>query len=700
VATQTLPRRTSRKHAAANGPRRPAASAKRRNLLLRFWWVWVLPLVSGVTVLAALSYVYAKLPLDLKIKQDQTTTLFDRDGNVLTTFDAGVDRQNISIKKVPIVLRQAVIAAEDEDFYTHSGVDLAAIVRAAWSNLTGGEIEQGGSTITQQYVRNVFPEVGTERTVERKIKEALLAIKLERRLGKNEILERYLNTIYLGNGAYGVEAASKTYFRTRTPRLNLVRSALLAGIISGPESFDPIDHPVDARIRRDYVLERMAQLGFIPQTQAEAAMGKPIKVHEPGKGYERLSAAYYIDWTRRYLQDKYHGRTFTGGLEVDGTLDPQWQSAAQNAVESHLSLEPRTPAASLVAIDVDSGQVRAMIGGRGFHKDQTNLATGDGGTGRQAGSAFKPFTLMAAIEQDISLQSTFAGPSQVDMSEFGCGNWVPQNYGGSSYGTMDLVSATASSVNTIFAQLVAEVGPENVARTAHRMGIDSALETDDGFVPCSITLGTLEVTPLEMTEAFATFASLGLRHEATPVARVKGPGGRILEKRTSKDGKRVADQNDALQAVHAMKQVLCCGTAAGNSPGFDAFGKTGTTDDEADVWFCGASTEVAACVWVGHPEGRVSMPGYSGGAISAPIWRDFMVAVHQNLEPGTFPAPSFTGAPVQGEVEAPIIAPSPEPTETEPPDPEPTKEPDPPPSEPPPTGPPSEPPPTSPPPTP
>jgi penicillin-binding protein 1A len=662
--------------------------------------VWALPLVSGVTVLAALTYVYAKLPLDLKVKQDQTTFLYDRDGNLLTTFDAGVDRKSISIDKMPIVLRQAMIAAEDEDFYTHSGVDMVAIVRAAWANVTGGEIEEGGSTITQQYVRNVYPEVGTERTVERKIKEALLAIKLERELSKNKILERYLNTIYLGNGAYGVEAASKTYFRVPARQLNLVRSALLAGIVSGPESFDPVDHPVDAKIRRNYVLERMAQLGFISEAEAQAAMRKPIKVHRPGKGYEREPAAYFIDWTRRYLQDEYHGRTFTGGFRVDGTLDPQWQNAAQNAIESNLSLEPNTPAAALVAIDVNTGEVRAMVGGRGFHKDQTNIATGDGGTGRQAGSAFKPFTLLAAIEQDISLSSTFAGPSPIDMSEYGCGDWQPQNAGGGSYGTMDLISATASSVNTIFAQLAAEVGPENVAEVAHRMGIDSRLEFEGGFVPCSITLGTLEVTPLEMTEGFATFASLGIHREATPVSRVKGPAGRMLERRTPKDGRRVAEQNDVLQAVYAMKGVLTSGTAAGNHPGFDAFGKTGTTDDEADVWFCGASTEVATCVWVGHPEGRVPMPGFSGGAIAAPIWRAFMVAVHQNLEPGTFPAPTFTGSPIQGKVQAePTTSPTPTAPETEneePEEPEETPKTKPP-TEPPPS---TEPPPTDPPPTP
>jgi membrane peptidoglycan carboxypeptidase len=267
------------------------------------------------------------------------------------------------------------------------------------------------------------------------------------------------------------------------------------------------------------------------------------------------------------------------------------------------------------------------------------------------------------------------------MSDECSEEWKPHNYGDSSYGTMDLISATVSSVNTIFAQLVAEAGPENVADVAHRMGIRSPLEDKSGFVPCSITLGTKEVTPLEMAQAYATFASGGVRRPATPVHLVRGPDGeQILKNGTT--GKQVIQPNTAWQAVAAMEGVLTSGTAAGNYPGFPTFGKTGTTDDLADVWFCGASSEVATCVWIGHPEGRVGMPGFSGGSHAAPIWREFMVAIHENLDPQPFPDPEFSGSLIQGTV-APPPPPSPEPTETptEEPTEEPTKEPSPKPTE-------------------
>jgi penicillin-binding protein 1A len=336
---------------------------------------------------------------------------------------------------------------------------------------------------------------------------------------------------------------------------------------------------------------------------------------------------------------------------------------------------------------VATGEVRAMVGGKAnFEKAQYNLATGQGGTGRQAGSAFKPFTLAAAIEQGISLQSTFAGPSQVDMSEDGCGLWEPHNYGDSSYGTMTLIDATENSVNTIFAQLVVKTGPENVAAVAHEMGIRSPLEDKQGNVPCSITLGTKEVTPLEMASAFATFASGGIRRDVTPVHMVRDAEGKISYRNTT-GGKPVISKNTAWQAVYAMEGVLCCGTAAGNDPGFPAFGKTGTTDDLADVWFCGATSEVSACVWVGHIEGRVPMPGASGGSVAAPIWRDFMVAINGGGTPKEFPDPNFTGELVQGTI-APPPPPPPSPAPTEEPTQEPTRPPSPRPTEPPATTPP------------
>jgi penicillin-binding protein 1A len=688
--------------------KKPARARKaKRHFLIRYWWLWAIPIGGAVITFGALAYVYAKLPLDLNIKAAQTSFLYDLDMNELTPLEQGVDRRELDFEKMPEIVRQAVIAAEDQDYYGHEGVDVLAIVRAAWANFTGGEIEQGGSTITQQYVRNVIPEVGKEQTISRKIKEVLLAIKLERRLEKDEILRRYLNTVYFGEGAYGIEAAAQTYFGVHAGRLELGQAATLAGLISGPELYDPVDNHDLALGRRDHVLDRMAELGFI--TNAEAAEEKAeseIETVPTRRSYERKPSAYFIDYARRELQRKFGRDLYTSGYKITGSLDPDWQEKAVAAVEGSLATgeEPGTPTAALVAIDVDTGEVRAMVGGRSFAQDQTNLATGDGGTGRQSGSAFKAFTLAAAIEQDISLNSTFSGPGSIDLEEE-CPGWdAVSNYGDSGQGTMNLVSATASSVNTIFAQLVIEVGPENVADIAHRMGIRSPLELSTGGVPCSITLGTLEVTPLEMTEAFATFASGGIRRTATPMHRVKGPNGRIVFDAEDRRGRRVIEENDALQAIYAMKQVVCCGTASSaiSLPyESEVFGKTGSTDDAADAWFCGASTEVAACVWVGHPSGRVSMPGATGGGVAAPIWNAFMTSISGDIDPGEFEDPDLTGDILKG---SPIAGPSPSPVEKkekeEPKDFDETVKPSPIPTTPPPSPPPTTPPPSEPPPSP
>jgi penicillin-binding protein 1A len=675
LAIKTAPRRATRKHAPKTS--RPS---KKRGFFRRFWWLWAPPIVLSVALFSALAYVYAKLPLNLDISEAQTSLLFDRHRNLLTTFDKGIDRRKIELEQVPGHLLEAVIASEDERFFEHSGVSVMAIIRATLANLTGGRIEQGGSTITQQYVRNVLPEVGTEQTITRKVKEVLLSIKLEQRLPKDDILERYLNTIYLGEGAYGVEAAAQTYFGKHARNLEVPESATLAGLISGPEIFDPVDNVEESTARRNYVLDRMVEIGFLGTDEAARYKSTKIRTVEQKNPYQQLQGtAYYVDYTKRWLERKFHGKTFRGGLRVQGTLDQRWQHAAQQAVGNHLSREPGTPQAALVAIDAKTGEIRAMVGGKNqFVKAQFNLATGQGGTGRQAGSAFKPFTLAAAIEEGISLQSSFAGPAQVDMSDDGCPGWEPHNYGDSGYGSMDLIEATENSVNTIFAQLVVEAGPENVAAVAHAMGIRSPLEDKQGNVPCSITLGTKEVTPLEMASAFATFASGGTRRDATPVHLVRDPEGKVLHE-NGVNGKKAIDKNVAWQTVYAMEGVLCCGTAAGNDPGFPAFGKTGTTDDLADVWFCGATTQVSACVWAGHPEGRVPMPNASGGSVAAPIWKDFMLAIEGGGNPQEFPDPQFTGTPIQGTIAPPPPPPPPEPTvePTEEPTQEPTEEPEP-----------------------
>ncbi|MGH2678729.1 MAG: transglycosylase domain-containing protein, partial [Actinomycetota bacterium] len=307
MSAPTLPRQLPRRHVRRHAPaRRPTRPPGKRHFLIRFWWLWAVPIAGAAILIGSLAYVYARLPLNLNISQEQTSYLYSTDGRLLTTFEAGVDRTAINFNQMPVVLLQAVIAAEDEDFYEHSGVDMMAIVRAAWSNLTGGQIEQGASTITQQYVRNVFPEVGTEVTIERKIKEILLAIKLERALPKNEILRRYMNTVYLGKGAYGVEAAAEAYFGVSARALNLPQAAVLAGVISGPSLFNPVDNPRDALGRRNWVFDRMIEEGFITEEQAAPYRDDPIETVDPRQPWEqKRETAYYIDHTRRYLEEEY-----------------------------------------------------------------------------------------------------------------------------------------------------------------------------------------------------------------------------------------------------------------------------------------------------------------------------------------------------------------------------------------------------------
>jgi membrane peptidoglycan carboxypeptidase len=673
VAVQTFPRkkvgRAAPKHRAVARPKR------KRGLLRRLWWLVTLP-VAMVTALAlALTYVYLKLPLPPEPASEQTSFLYDSAGNFVTGLHGEIDRTLIPLSEMPEHLREAVIAAEDERFYSHVGVSPAAIVRAAWANFRGRRIEQGASTITQQYVRNAFrsefgydPERGFERTLARKLKEGLLAIKLERKYSKDEILERYLNTIYLGGGAYGVQAAAEAYFGVPAAKLSLLQSATLAGLISSPEANQPRRYPDQARSKRNHVLSRMAEIGYISQGTYRSLRNEPVETVRRKKSRVLTSpAAYFVDYTRQYLEKKYgYEETFAGGLRVRMSLDMKMQRAAERAITNHLGL-PGDPDVALVAIDPRTGEIKAMVGGKDFRKAKFNLATFRGGTGRQTGSAFKVFTLAAAVEKGISLRSRFAGPGRVIIDDDRCGpewdRWDPSNYSDSGSGTLDLFGATRSSVNTIFAQLVVEVGPERVVAVAHKLGIESPLDP-----VCSITLGTEEVTPLEMTQAFASLATGGVRHNATPVKEVRTATGEILERATKK-GKRVMDANDAWQVVAALEGVVCCGTGTAANIGVPQFGKTGTAEQHADAYFCGGTRLMVACIWVGHKSARIPMTNVhgisvTGGSYPARIWHDFMLPVHQGRYVPDFPTPDFTGEIVEGKgIE---VTPSPTPVEKKP----------------------------------
>jgi penicillin-binding protein 1A len=672
--------KTTPEQAPKSPKRTPRQPPKQRGFLRRYWWAFAAaPFVLLFLLLITLLFVYSRLDLPATPPPLQTTYILDREGNVLGTFHASVDRTIIPFDRMPKSLRDAVIAAEDQGFYEHSGIDPLGVMRAAWQDLIAHEVVQGGSTITMQLVKNVYAGhyetdrktgqttyVVPSRTFTQKAREALLAMKLERTYSKDEILAKYLNTIYFGHGAYGVEAAAQAYWGIHASELNMIRSATLAGLISSPSLFDPIDHPIDAEIRRNYVLDRMAALGTISPERAARLKLQDVRTH-PSDGNLSFppKLGYFLDYTKRALIAKYdEAQVFGGGLKVITGLDPQMQAAAEEAVAARLNT-PGDPEAAVVAIDPTTGEVRAMVGGRNWGKSQVNLATGDGGTGRQAGSAFKPFTLTAAMEANVSLSSRWYGPGTFTIQDPRCYTdgepWTLSNASDEESGTFSLATATAYSVNTVFAQVTSLVGPDAVADAAHRMGIRSNLQP-----VCSITLGTQAVTPLEMTNAYATLAARGVRRWATPVHAVRDASGAVLDRTTSGRGKRVISTNDADLVTYALENVIGYGTGTSADIGRPAAGKTGTAQDYVDAWFCGYVPRLAACVWIGYPKGEIpleNVEGYSavyGGTIPALIWHDFMLKATEGMAVQEFPAPSFDGYTTG----APTPPPSPSPSES------------------------------------
>jgi penicillin-binding protein 1A len=693
--------KTTPEQAPKSPKRTPRQPPKQRGFLRRYWWAFAAaPFVLLFLLLATLLFVYSRLDLPATPPPLQTTYILDREGNVLGTFHASVDRTIVPFNRMPKSLRDAVIAVEDQGFYEHSGIDPLGVMRAAWNDLIAHEVVQGGSTITMQLVKNVYAGhyetdrktgqttyVVPPRTFTQKVREALLAMKLERTYSKDEILAKYLNTIYFGHGAYGVEAAAQAYWGIHASELNMIRSATLAGLISSPSLFDPIDHPIDAEIRRNYVLDRMAALGTISPERAARLQLQDVRTH-PSDGNLSFPAklGYFLDYTKRSLIAKYdEAQVFGGGLKVITGLDPQMQAAAEEAVAARLDT-PGDPEAAVVAIDPTTGEVRAMYGGRNWNKSQVNLALsgekGYGGTGRQAGSAFKPFTLTAAMEAGVSLSSRWYGPGTITIPDPRCYTdgepWTLSNASDEESGTFSLATATAYSVNTVFAQVTSLVGPEAVADAAHRMGIRSKLQP-----VCSITLGTQAVSPLEMTNAYATLAARGVRRWATPVHAVRDASGAVLDRTTSGGGKRVISTNDADLVTYALQNVIRYGTGTSASIGRPAAGKTGTAQDYVDAWFCGYVPRLVTCVWVGYPEGEIpleNVEGYSavyGGTIPALIWHDFMLKATEGMAIQEFPAPSFdgytTGAPTPPP--SPSPSPSPKPTRTPSPTPSPSPSP-------------------------
>lgn len=546
---------------------------------------------------------------------DQTTVVYDRNGEVLAKLFAEQNRTDTSFADIPLNLRNAVVSTEDQRFYKHGGVDPWGIARAVWVDVTRGKLH-GGSTITQQYVKVAF--VTPERTLKRKIMEAILAYRVEKELTKDEILERYLNTIYFGHGAYGVESAAQVYFGTSLGELDLAQCATIAGVIKSPGRYSPYLDPDAAKKRRDTVLGQMAEQGFIDPAAHDAAVAEEFALS--GLADSSAEAPYFMEYIKALMIDEYGSEAvFRGGMKIKTTLDLRMQRVAEQAITAVLD-EPGDPSAALVALNPVTGEIVAMVGGRDFSQQQFNVAVQGR---RQPGSAFKPFVLVSALQQGIGSEQLFKSGARSFVLPNGQ-TWKVSGSGDAS-NSVRLREATEKSVNSVYAELILDAGAEKVVETAKAMGITSDIEP----VP-AIALGGLKqgVSPLEMASAYGTLAAGGKQTVPYGVIEVADSRGEVLHSGES-SATQALDPSLAYIATDMLTGVVTRGTGTAARIGRPAAGKTGTTQAYRDAWFVGYTPQLVCAVWVGYPDSQVEMKSVhgravTGGSFPAEIWARFM----------------------------------------------------------------------------
>ena len=568
--------------------------------------------LAGVASAGVVESKAEDLPPPRSTATAETTRIYAADGSLLATLHGEIDRRPVSLAQMPKHLKDAVISAEDSRFYEHGALDFRALVRATWANIRAGEAVQGGSTITQQYVKQTF--VGNDRSLARKIEEARVAMRLSRNLTKSQILERYLNAAYFGRGAYGVEAAAQRYFAKPAIELTISESAMLAGLIQAPESFST----QGADDRRRWVLERMERLGHLSSGVAgRVAAEKPTVAAMPTVGEEHWRFPWFTDAVRTYLFARYGAdKVYNGGLEVHTTVDPEMQQAAEALVKE--LPEPKDASAVVASVEPSTGYVKALAVKGEYGQDQFNIAIQGR---RQPGSAFKPFVLATALEKGMMPGSAVAG--------------------------MSLEAATTYSVNSAYMKLVRQVGPGAAVQVARRMGVPGPdwLPQQMGCRPrgsdqCrtviqavpALALGSEEVTPLEMASSFATFAAAGTYREPRLVSRVLDGSGTVLEEGPA-PGARALSPQVASNAGKVLEQVVTRGTGRRAKIGRFAAGKTGTAEDNSNAWFVGYTPELSTAVWVGHRDVNKPLVGsrgpLMGGDLPAEMWGRYMS--HANL---------------------------------------------------------------------
>ncbi len=620
---------------------RRARSPSRLSFGRLIYWGAVLGLWAGIAVVGAVVWAGAHLPpiQSLEIpKRPPTIEIVGTDGSVLAQRGemAGA---NVALKDLPPYLPKAFIAIEDRRFYRHYGVDPWGILRAAVANVLHRGVAQGGSTLTQQLAKNLF--LTQERTFARKLQEVELALWLERKHSKAEILELYLNRVYFGSGAYGVEAAAQRYFGKSAKNVTLAEAAMLAGLVKSPSRLAPNRNPQGAEARAKIVLAAMAEAKFIGEAQAQAASAHPANSVKPaGAG----TVNYVADWIGEVLDDLI-GQIETS-IVVETTIDPKLQSVAEAAIIDELaakSVKFNVSQGALVAMSPD-GAVRAMVGGRNYGESQFNRAVT---AKRQPGSAFKPFVYLTAIEAGLTPE-TIRQDGPLDVK-----GWKPENYTHEYFGPVTLTQALAMSLNTVSVRLGLEVGPKNVVRTAHRLGISSKLEPN-----ASIALGTSEVSMLELVGAYAPFANGGLSVSPHVVTRIKTLEGKVIYARQPDEPTQVIEPRSVAMMDAMMEQTLISGTAKkADIPGWPAAGKTGTSQDFRDAWFIGYTANLVTGVWLGNDDNSPTRKA-TGGGLPVEVWTRFMRAAHQGVPVAALPNSQMTG-PTLAQIASQITAPTP-----------------------------------------
>src|SRR3954453_18230748 len=607
-------RRASRERGGSTrdeGPRERARKPKRRrrrSILGRLFYGMVVLGLWGVIGLAGLiAYHAAQLPPIDQLavpKRPPNIAILASDGSLLANRGETGGR-TVAIKELPPYLPKAFVAIEDRRFYEHFGIDVVGVGRARMRNLPRRGVAQGGSTLTQQLAKNLF--LTQERTASRKIQEAILALWLERKFTKDQILELYLNRVYFGAGAYGVEAAAQRSCHKPAKDVTLAEAAVLAGLVQAPSRLAPNRNPQAAQARAELVLAAMSEQGIASPAQMKTALASPAKpVRAQGAG----SANYAADWVMDVLDD------FVGAIESDiavtTTIDPALQAAAERAVVDEVNAKGvryNVGQGALVAMRPD-GAVRALIGGKNYAESQFNRATA---ARRQPGSAFKPFVYLAAVERGLT-PDTLREDAPVNLK-----GWNPENYSRDYRGPVALREALALSLNTVAVRLGLEGGPKAGGQTAQRLGIASPLQANP-----SIALGTSEVAPIELVGAYAAFANGGQGVVPYVIAQVKGADGKVLYRRTDGGLGRVIDPKAVAMMNAMMHETFVIGTArAGVIPGWDTGGKTGTSQDFRDAWFVGYTATLVAGVWLGNDDGEPTKK-VTGGNLPVEVWSRFM----------------------------------------------------------------------------